>query len=1225
MPIQAHAALILWDGDTSATWSNGANWVGGYAPANNINNDTAGFDFSILTPFQPNAGTRRVNGIVIGDGSTVVPIFEISGNDLTIGNRGIIKNTASLNTTISSDISLGAAHAWTNNSTTPLLLTGAIDNAGFNLTVNGPGYTRATGRIQGAGDLIKDGSGTLLLEGTSTFTGTTLIEGGTLSISEVENLGRRGTGRILAFKTGGTLQTTADMSFNTRLFQLGTPDAEGIAGTFDVAEGTTTTLKAAVSGAAGTGALNKTGNGTLALEAANTYTGGTIIGGGTIRAGVRNQEETLGEDSASITFNGTGASLQLAGNILNSARNYIFKQTGTIDTNGYDLIIDGIASGDGGLSKSGAGTLTLNSSNSYTGATTINSGTLSVNGGIANSAVTIFSGGMLAGSGLVGATTISTGGGISPGNSSGILDTGDLTLSGGGFYNWEIANVSGTPGTDWDSIRVGGGLGNATLTAAPADKFTIFVLGNPTGWEPSVSYSWNIIDWGGVTGFDANAFAVDLSGFGGAAPIGVWSLVNSGGFLKLGYAVGNPDWTGGSGNWSNGFTPPLSSGATLVYSGGGGTSINDIPAATLSSIGSISFSPGAGAYTLAANPGSAGHNASTPLILGGNITNNSTATQTIQLALEISGQSTIQAASGNIILTGPVYGAGPLLKTGAGSLQVWNDLILGGNIEVQQGLLSLNGRTTSNSVILSNGAMLGGIGRIEGNVLSRGTVSPGNSIGTLTIDGNYQQTSSGTLDIEIENPALFDRLVIGGQASLGGTLRIIQIGGNPLAYGQKYAFLETGGITCAFDAINTPEAIRGRFLSDGTTGTLLLAPDSYIRVAITPNQRNVAKALDTFIIATDGDRLAVSIALDSLATAQYPAAFEQIMLGFYESLANMAIEQAFNQTQMLNQRISSVRLGVAGFQAIGGITQPLANDKNGKSAAKAKGVSPIVESATATNWNAWALGTGMFSRTTDLGRLQNYNNDAGGFFVGSDYRWSENFVTGLYTGYDYSEAKYAGGSKTKGNSFNFGSYASYEQDGYYADTVVGGGFTNYETQRAIKFSTIDRTARANPNSVQFSAALNLGKDFEVGKFTLGPIAGAQYTYAGSGSFTESGAQSLDLSLGQQNANSLRSTLGGRIAYTWNLNQKIALIPEVRMFWQHEFLNNPRTINASLDGGSGPPFGYETTDPYRNSVFAGAGVTAQFGKNLSGSVLYNINFGGETYQNNMVSAGLNLSF
>jgi hypothetical protein len=96
---------------------------------------------------------------------------------------------------------------------------------------------------------------------------------------------------------------------------------------------------------------------------------------------------------------------------------------------------------------------------------------------------------------------------------------------------------------------------------------------------------------------------------------------------------------------------------------------------------------------------------------------------------------------------------------------------------------------------------------------------------------------------------------------------------------------------------------------------------------------------------------------------------------------------------------------------------------------------------------------------------------------------------------------------TRSNSARFGLYGSYtHEDGYYADAVVR------------------RRLHRVPNQ-----ALNLGKDFEIGKFTLGPIIGAQYTYAGIGGFTETGADSLDLALGQQNANSLRSNLGARLA------------------------------------------------------------------------------------------------
>jgi outer membrane autotransporter protein len=579
-----------------------------------------------------------------------------------------------------------------------------------------------------------------------------------------------------------------------------------------------------------------------------------------------------------------------------------------------------------------------------------------------------------------------------------------------------------------------------------------------------------------------------------------------------------------------------------------------------------------------------------------------------------------------VVSGGTLVTPGDLNKTGTGRLNLQSNASVNGIANVVDGLLSVNGQLqTTGGVVVNPGATLGGSGFIVGNVAVNGNLSPGNSPGTLTIAGNLNLNSGTVTTIEIQSPTVFDRIIVSGQASLAGTLEAKPYGGGSITPGTRYAFLQAASITGNYSSIIVPDGLRGRFLNLGTVGVLLFGTESFVPYALNPNQTNVAKALDKFVLATSGDAVIVGTALDSLGTDQFPAAFDQIMPGFYESLANISIEQAFNQTQMLNQRISSVRLGAAGFQAMGGISQPLVNDKNGKSAAEAKDASPIVESATATNWNAWALGTGMFSRTTNLGSLQNYNNDAGGFLVGSDYRWSENFVTGLYAGYDYSYAKYNGGSSTRGNSVSFGTYASYAKDGYYADAVIGGGYTGYQTRRSIQFGTIDRMALADPNSGQFTAGLNLGKDFEVGKFTLGPIVGAQYTYAGIGGFTESGADSLDLALGQQNANSFRTTLGGRIAYTWNLNQKIALIPEVRMFWQHEFLNNPRTMNAALDGGNGPSFDYETTDPYRNSVFAGAGVTAQFGKNLSGSLFYNVNFGSQTYLNNMVSAGLNLSF
>jgi outer membrane autotransporter protein len=396
-------------------------------------------------------------------------------------------------------------------------------------------------------------------------------------------------------------------------------------------------------------------------------------------------------------------------------------------------------------------------------------------------------------------------------------------------------------------------------------------------------------------------------------------------------------------------------------------------------------------------------------------------------------------------------------------------------------------------------------------------------------------------------------------------------------------------------------------------------------VATTSNQRRVAQALDSFILAKSGDRQTVSIALDLQTASQYPAAFDQIAPGFYESLPELVIEQAYNQTQLLNQRMSSVRFGAQGFQYVGIPEQPIKNDRDGKSTAAPKSLSPIIEAPGLTNWNSWVMATGEFSNARGTS-APNYRNSAGGFLVGADYRLSENFSSGLFAGYQFNYAKYNGGGSNRGNSALFGLYGTYKnEDGYYADTVIGGGYTGFQTRRPIKFSTINRTARANPGTGQFNAGINLGKDWTIDKFIVGPLLGLQYTYAGTSAFTEQGAGSLDLAVGSQNTSSLRSSFGGRVAYLWDVSKGVTLIPEVRAQWMHEFLNNAATISSGLDGGSGPSFGYGTSGPYRDSIFGGVGMSTKFGERWTASLFYNINFGDIDFTNNIISADLNLSF
>ncbi len=64
-------------------------------------------------------------------------------------------------------------------------------------------------------------------------------------------------------------------------------------------------------------------------------------------------------------------------------------------------------------------------------------------------------------------------------------------------------------------------------------------------------------------------------------------------------------------------------------------------------------------------------------------------------------------------------------------------------------------------------------------------------------------------------------------------------------------------------------------------------------------------------------------------------------------------------------------------------------------------------------------------------------------------------------------------------------------------------------------------------------------------------------------------------------------MGGRVAYTYRLNRKVTLVPELRAGWQHEFLQGGEVIHASLDRGDGPEFDYLTEESGKDAVYAGA--------------------------------------
>ena len=307
--------------------------------------------------------TGGANTLTLGIGGSLSGGIRVAGGSLALNGENNLTGGIDLAGTLylgSSNAAGGAANTITTtgsvisyadsvDSATPIVLNSDTTQ----LEVLGGDVAAQSGAISetgGARPIEKIGKGTLILSGTNTYSGGTLITGGLINFATDENLG---TGSITL--NGGGLQWAMGnaLDISDRLEALG-----AFGGTFDT-NGNDVTLASAITG----GALTKSGAGILTLTGANAYTGGTTISGGLIHF------TTGGElGTGNITLNGGGLQWA-AGNTLDiSARlEALGPGGGTFDTNGNDVTLAGGITGPGNIAKIGAGTLTLTGANSYFG------------------------------------------------------------------------------------------------------------------------------------------------------------------------------------------------------------------------------------------------------------------------------------------------------------------------------------------------------------------------------------------------------------------------------------------------------------------------------------------------------------------------------------------------------------------------------------------------------------------------------------------------------------------------------------------------------------------------------------------------------------------------------------------------------------------------------------------------------------------------------------------
>ncbi len=553
-------------------WTTGGNW-GGTAPSAGEylafggttrlepeNNFAAGSSFPRIT-FNSGAGP-----------------FTLTGNSIELawsGTSDVIRNNSSNLQTINLDLILPATANRRFLGSGDIHVGGDISGPGSSITMAGTGTLTLTGQVNLTGGLGVT-SGTMIIDnaateigstgsGTTSITGSLQLDDGTVNThtlnlnsgaSSISGGAINATDRIRIGNTSSAQvfnQTGGAVGVNGNIWLA---DQSG-AGTHNLSGGTTTVTSAYTIGTRGNAVVNVSGTGKLTVGTLNFghsvtpagRSGEVNLNGGVIEVN-RIAKPTAADRLATFNFNGgTLVARESRTDFMTGLTRANVRDGGAfIDTNGFNVTIGqallhsnigGDAAIDGGLTKLGAGTLTLSGVNTYTGATLIDGGTLALGGGgsIANSStitvgtgatldVSAVSGGWtlgasqaLGGTGLVtGNATIA--GNLNPGTSAGVLGFGnDLTLGSGATTTMEILGDGMVRGTDYDGIDVAAILGyGGTLNL---DVGTTFGMG---------SYQFNLFDFGSHTGSfssvglfgDYNASLID-DGFG------VWSAATGGG------------------------------------------------------------------------------------------------------------------------------------------------------------------------------------------------------------------------------------------------------------------------------------------------------------------------------------------------------------------------------------------------------------------------------------------------------------------------------------------------------------------------------------------------------------------------------------------------------------------------------------------------------------------------------------------------------------------------
>ena len=489
-------------------------------------------------------------------------------------------------------------------------------------------------------------------------------------------------------------------------------------------------------------------------------------------------------------------------------------------------------------------------------------------------------------------------------------------------------------------------------------------------------------------------------------------------------------------------------------------------------------------------------------------------------------------------------------------------------------------------------SILQGQGVIIGSNVNNGVVHVGDDPGTLTFVGNYTQTRTGLLQIEI-GPTSYSQLIVTGSANLNGTLELVRVQGATFNLGQTYNIINVSGpVTGEFSTVETDSpfvTLSGSFVNGALDVTTAHAPNSFAAVATSANQAAVARTLDAAAATVSSGDLSDGInALSNASPSAVRASFDTLSGEAYGDFAALGVETARFFSDRLQYRMGDVENDV-------GDSLTLAFGLDGREV-RAESVAPgRAEDLSATGgakpYHVWAEGLGAFGGAGGPDGAHGFSFDGAGLMGGFDVSLSPTWLAGGAFGYAHNSLSASGvASSGASDSYAFALYSGVKRGQLYLNGALGYIRDDETLSRSLSLPGLPGAASGSPDANQAFGSIEAGYNWPVApQWTASPFLRLDATNFHQVSFSETGAGGFGLNVSGLDASSAWSTLGARLTHQLDLGGSAPLTASVKIGWGHEFGDVANPLTAAFEGAPLIPFTVQAAQLDRDAAVVGASL------------------------------------